>query len=141
MNIKENKFSVKNNSIYYEEDKKIPLIVICNILNHLENSDHYFYQDQIPSNHLNFDKIECECCHRKEYGHSGSWNQDPYLFFCSIKCHNVWLEKRMADNNELDGCPFCNQNKLTYVGRADAYFCYGCERWYNPDEINMEYDG
>lgn len=124
-----NKFFVKNNNICYE-DIKIPQNVICNLLNFFENT--YIGQAELkPSNHLDFTKYICECCKKEEYGYSGLWNQDPYLFFCSIKCHNIWQEKRMADNNELDYCPICEQDKMVYVGRADSYFCYGCEKWYD----------
>jgi len=133
----ENKFSVKNKDIFYE-DKKIPQKIICDILNTCEQC----YSLKVkPSECLDFTEYECEYCHRKQYSHTGLWSSNPYLFFCSIKCHNIWQEKQMADRNELSHCPICGLNKMTYVGRADCYFCYGCEKWYEPYMINMEYDG
>jgi hypothetical protein len=138
MNNIEELFTVQRDNIYFE-DKKLPLKVICGILNYLET--HYFSQDQVPSNHIDFTKYKCEMCKREEYGHSGSWNQDPYLFFCSIRCHNHWNDNKRAENNELDCCPICNQNKMIYDGKADGYWCYGCEQWYECDFINMNYDG
>ena len=44
-------------------------------------------------------------------------------------------EKEAADKNELDYCPVCQQNKMVYVGRADSYWCYGCEQWHNYDDL------
>lgn len=42
-------------------------------------------------------------------------------------------EKEAADKNELDYCPVCGQNKMVYVGKADSYWCYGCEYWHDSD--------
>jgi endogenous inhibitor of DNA gyrase (YacG/DUF329 family) len=131
-------FTCDREKIYCDE-RKVPLQVICNILNFLETKN-WYGSDSKPSNNIDFTKYKCECCGKEEYGHSGSWNQDPYLFFCSIKCHNIWDEKRMADNNELDPCPICELNKMTYVGRANSYFCYGCGKWYDPDFVLGEYE-
>jgi hypothetical protein len=137
------KFFVKNDKIYYDDTEqnlghRLPNDVICDILNTLEQ---YWQVGIKPSNCIDFTKYECEQCKREEYGHTGSWNQEPYLFFCSTKCHNHWSDKRAADNNELDCCPICNQNKMIYDGKADGYWCYGCEQWYECDFINTNYDG
>ena len=125
-------FTYNREKIYYN-GKELSPKVICQILNYLERE--YWACELKPSNHIDFTKYKCECCGKEEYGHSGSWNQDPYLFFCSIKCHNIWDEKRMADNNELDYCPSCKQNKMVYIGKVDSYFCYGCNQYYNYDEL------
>ena len=126
------KFFVENGKIYYEDKQNgaISLDTVCNILNILEE-----YEKIKPKDCIDFNKYVCENCGKEEFGHSGSWSQDPYLFFCSKRCQMLKQEQEDADNNKLDYCPVCQKNKMVYVGRADSYWCYGCEQWYNYDEM------
>ena len=36
------------------------------------------------------EQLNCEYCGRVEYEDQGSWNKDPYLFFCCEECHEDW---------------------------------------------------
>jgi len=36
----------------------------------------------------------CHRCGKKEDEDVGSWEQTPYLFFCSLKCHEAWNDER-----------------------------------------------
>jgi len=30
---------------------------------------------------------------------AGSWNKRPYLFFCSVTCHNKWIASKLPKTN------------------------------------------
>ena len=127
-----NDFYAKNGKVCYENNALSP-VLICNILNNYE--ENYSIK---PSHWLDFTEHECEHCHRKEKGHNGSWIQTPYLFFCSKRCHSLYLEKEAADKEELNYCPICGKNKLAYSGMTDSYWCYECEQWYKWDDLYWE---
>jgi hypothetical protein len=126
-----NDFYAEENRIYYKRNI-LPANIVCDILNDLEKNSFK------PSQYIDFIEYECEYCHRKENGHNGSWNQTPYLFFCSGKCHKLYLEKEAADKEELNYCPVCGKNKLAYSGRADSYWCYECQMWYEWNDLYWE---
>lgn len=62
----------------------------------------------------NYVNYACRICGKMEHEENGSWNQHPYLFFCSLKCHLEWESKRKP------------HEKLGNVGRA---FCYIFDAW------------
>ena len=101
------KFYVDNDKIYvdirYTKDKKgteLPLDVICDILNTCEQYSH----DVNPSDCIDFQKYKCKNCGKKECGHSGSWNKEPYIFFCSKKCHDKWITNKLEKEFEVFQC-------------------------------------
>lgn len=42
---------------------------------------------------INYQKYKCYICDCMQWEDEGSWERDPYLFFCSLKCHEYFIEQ------------------------------------------------
>lgn len=98
------KFFQKNGKIYYDDTEQglgyqLSNTALCHILNSCD--DHICIR---PKDCIDFNKYKCELCGKKQIGHNGSWNQNPYIFFCSKKCHKMWILKKLEKefNNNMN---------------------------------------
>jgi len=41
--------------------------------------------------------FKCELCGKSEDEDIGSWNQTPYTFFCSERCHTNYIIKKVSN--------------------------------------------
>jgi hypothetical protein len=89
------KYFVHNNKICIDKGRELPIEVVCDILNTCEQYSH----DINPSDCIDFKKYKCKNCGKKECGHSGLWNKEPYIFFCSKKCYDYWEINRISESN------------------------------------------
>lgn len=103
---------------------------------------------------LSYKTYQCEHCGVHEHEDIGSWNKEPYLFFCSEQCHELWDEvfKRpkvkldelkslldLVDNDYFDLEDSNPDEDWTFgeiAGRLATY-CYDCDASFDEESLNI----
>uniref|UniRef100_A0A6M3LF33 Uncharacterized protein n=1 Tax=viral metagenome TaxID=1070528 RepID=A0A6M3LF33_9ZZZZ len=70
--------------------------------------------------------FECELCGKSEDEDIGSWNQNPYIFFCGIHCHTFYIIKKVSNQiiELLDD--LTSEERMKIFSKVQEEYCIYC---------------